>query len=63
MRSKTRWNRVWYKEGKGVAKAGVLEQIRAAQSPGKGEEERVGHQRRQMPPVRKTKAKREPCRG
>lgn len=58
-----RWNRVWYKEGKGVAEAGMLEQIRAARSPGKGEEERVGHQKRQMSPARKTKAKREPCRG
>lgn len=36
-----RWKRVWYKEGKWTAKAGVLKQIRAAQSPGKGKEERV----------------------
>lgn len=26
------WERVWYKEGKGKADRGVLEQIRAAQS-------------------------------
>lgn len=35
----------------GQAKTGVLEQIRATESPGKGEEERVGHQRRQTPLV------------
>jgi hypothetical protein len=45
-----RWERIWYKEGRWMAKAGVLKLITAAQSL-VGEKERVRYQRKQMPLV------------